>query len=73
MTTTDPIVRCRYLRRNDQQCTGEAADPEGEVMLCIKHSSRVFAATWHRMVAAGIDPKSSTFLAGLLKAQNPDA
>lgn len=69
MTTTPRITteQCRYLRRNGEQCTGEAADAEAEVLLCIKHSSRVFAATWHRMIAAGIDPKSSTFLASLFK------
>lgn len=33
-------MRCRYLRRNDEQCTAEAVDPVGEVLLCTKHLGR---------------------------------
>ena len=29
--------QCRYLRRNDVRCTAEVADPDGEVLLCLKH------------------------------------
>lgn len=41
-------TQCRYLRRNDEQCTGEALDdaPDAEILLCLKHSARVM-----RMVA----------------------
>lgn len=35
------IVRCRYLRRNGEQCTGEAIDPGAEILLCAKHAGRV--------------------------------
>ena len=34
------LVRCRYLRLNDTQCTAEAADPAGDVLLCTKHLAR---------------------------------
>jgi phage terminase Nu1 subunit (DNA packaging protein) len=34
------MVTCRYLRRNEQQCTAEAADPDAEVLLCTKHLAR---------------------------------
>ncbi|WP_141579673.1 hypothetical protein [Actinomadura sp. WMMA1423] len=35
------IIRCRYLRQNDEQCTAEVLDPEADVLLCLKHSARV--------------------------------
>lgn len=38
---TDRIVRCRYLRRNDEQCTGEVLDPNAPVLLCGKHTARL--------------------------------
>lgn len=44
-------IRCRYLRRSGEQCTGEAADPTAEVLLCIKHMARVVEharATYNR-------------------------
>jgi hypothetical protein len=31
---------CRYLRRNDEQCTAEAVDPEADVLICVKHLAR---------------------------------
>ncbi len=34
------MIRCRYLRRNEQQCTAEAADQVGEILLCTKHLGR---------------------------------
>ena len=34
------VVRCRYLDRNSNQCTGEAVDPLGEVLLCTRHLAR---------------------------------
>ena len=34
------MIRCRYLRRNEQLCTAEAVDPVGEVLLCSKHLAR---------------------------------
>jgi hypothetical protein len=40
---TAPHVQCRYLRRNDQQCTAEAIDgrPDALIHLCAKHAGRV--------------------------------
>lgn len=37
------LVRCRYLRLSGEQCTGEAADPQGDVLLCTKHLARAVA------------------------------
>lgn len=56
MTTTaiaspDRLTRCRYLDRYDNRCTGEAVDPEGEVLLCITHLGR--ALELFRRRAAG--------------------
>lgn len=53
MTTTDPIVRCRYLRLNDQQCTAEAADPNAEILLCLKHMARAFTTVRDKAKALG--------------------
>lgn len=44
-TTTARLIRCRYLRRNGQQCTAEVADPDMEVLLCPKHLVRARAWT----------------------------
>lgn len=38
--TAERTVRCRYLRRNDEQCTGEVLDPNADVLLCGKHVAR---------------------------------
>ncbi|WP_431881551.1 hypothetical protein [Micromonospora chalcea] len=50
-TTTGRIIRCRYLdthpRRGVNQCTGEAVDPDAELLLCTTH----LASAW-RMVDA---------------------
>lgn len=49
--TTERTIRCRYLethpRRGVNQCTGEAVDPDAELLLCTTH----LAAAW-RMVTA---------------------
>lgn len=36
-------TQCRYLRRNDEQCTAEALDSSetAEILLCSKHAARV--------------------------------
>lgn len=48
--TNDRLVRCHYIaahpRRGENQCTGEAVDPEAELLLCTTH----LAAAW-RMIA----------------------
>lgn len=35
------MTRCRYLRRNEAQCTAEVVDEQGEALLCSKHVARV--------------------------------
>lgn len=47
------LVRCRYLRLSGEQCTGEAADPQADVLLCLKHMARVVEharATYNRFL-----------------------
>jgi len=34
------VITCRYLRRNDVQCTAEAVDPEADILLCTRHLAR---------------------------------
>lgn len=36
-------VTCRYLRRNDEQCTAEAIAPDADVLLCTEHLARAIA------------------------------
>jgi hypothetical protein len=31
------VITCRYVDRNGNRCTGEATDPEAELLLCIRH------------------------------------
>lgn len=52
--TEDRIVRCRYLRRNTEFCTGEAIDPEGDILICQKHAARVMALIGDQMERAGL-------------------
>lgn len=40
---TGRLVRCRYLRRCGQQCTAEAAEPAGEILLCTRHLGEALA------------------------------
>lgn len=49
MTTPDRITRCRYQRRNNELCTGEAVDPNGEILLCTKHLARALTLVQIRM------------------------
>lgn len=35
------IVTCRYLKAFDTQCTAEAIDPAGEVLICVRHAAKV--------------------------------
>src|SRR3712207_8961393 len=35
-----PLITCRYLDRGGNRCTAEAADPTGEVLLCLRHLAR---------------------------------
>lgn len=40
-------VCCRYLRRSGEQCTGEATNPDGDVLLCTKHLARLLVELQH--------------------------
>lgn len=48
-------VTCRYLRRNDEQCTGEAIDggPDSEVVICQKHAAAVMRQIQDRLAQIG--------------------
>jgi hypothetical protein len=35
------IVTCRVLKSFDTQCTAEAIDPDGEVLICVRHAAKV--------------------------------
>ena len=37
-------VTCRYRRRNGEMCTGAAADPSSEILLCVEHLARAAKA-----------------------------
>jgi hypothetical protein len=34
------IVTCRYLGKRDVQCTAEAVDPDGALLICAHHLGR---------------------------------
>jgi hypothetical protein len=57
----DRKVRCRYLttgkRGQVDQCTGEAVDPDGEILLCILHLGRALELLrqWNPMIAAAVE------------------
>jgi hypothetical protein len=46
---TPRLIRCRYLGRNENRCTNEAADPEGEILLCQHHLSRAIELIGRRL------------------------
>ena len=31
------MITCRYTDRRGNQCTAEAVDPNGELLLCVRH------------------------------------
>lgn len=35
------VTRCRMLRRRGDQCTAEALDEMGEVLICLEHAALV--------------------------------
>lgn len=37
METTARVVRCRVLGKQSNPCTGEAIDPDGELLICPRH------------------------------------
>jgi hypothetical protein len=49
--TAERITTCRYLRRNGELCTAEALDPEGNILICMKHAGRVMEMVRTRRAA----------------------
>ena len=47
---SDRRTTCRYLRRDSNQCTGEAVDPDAEILLCQTHLGRAVALVRHAAV-----------------------
>lgn len=45
-------VCCRYRRRDGEMCTGEALEPDGEIILCGKHTARAIIMAKRRAAAA---------------------
>lgn len=39
--TTERILRCRMLNATNDRCTAEAVDPNGEVLICVRHAGLV--------------------------------
>ena len=55
------MTTCRYLNRHGNQCTAEAVDDQGEVLLCVRHLAaaielvrRVAAENPAYAIAAGV-------------------
>ena len=48
----DRKTRCRYLKRDGNQCTAEAVDDTADVLLCAKHVALVMELLKDRLGAA---------------------
>jgi hypothetical protein len=59
MTAADRTVRCRYLNRTGDPCTGEAVDAHGEVLLCTKHLALAIELVRSKQFAALTGPRSA--------------
>ena len=46
------IITCRYLRRDGNQCTAEALDPDADILLCAKHTALVMTLVQERLGTA---------------------
>ncbi len=42
-------VTCRMTDSHHDQCTGEAIDPDGEVLICLRHAAEVMRLVNERM------------------------
>lgn len=60
------IVTCRYLKAYDTQCTAEALDPDGEVLICARHAAKVM-----RTVQAAEAALDKAFSRPPLRRTNP--
>jgi hypothetical protein len=50
---------CRYLKAFGHQCTGEAVDPDAEILLCVRHLAEA-----QRLIASALSGKASAAAAG---------
>lgn len=51
---TDRIVRCRVHNRLNDPCSGEAVDPNAELLICTRHlaeAQRLIAAAYQQASA----------------------
>jgi hypothetical protein len=54
MTTAIRRTICRYLGKRGEQCTAEAVDPDGELLLCAEHLGRALQLIRRNMKKSGI-------------------
>ncbi len=47
------IIRCRVLGKHSNPCTGEAVDPDGELLICERHLAAALRIFNERMAALG--------------------
>jgi hypothetical protein len=52
---TERIVTCRVLNRHSNQCTGEAVDPEAELLICARHLAEA-----QRLILGGLRKAHAT-------------
>lgn len=53
---TDRIVRCRVHNRLNDPCSGEAVDPDAELLICTRHlaqAQRLIHAAYQRATDKG--------------------
>lgn len=53
---TAKYVTCRVLSGKGNQCTGEAVDPNAELLICVRHlaeAQRLIHAAFQRATKAG--------------------
>lgn len=53
---TDRIVRCRVHNRLNDPCSGEAVDPNAELLICTRHlaeAQRLILAAYQRAESKG--------------------
>jgi nitrite reductase/ring-hydroxylating ferredoxin subunit len=53
---TDRIVRCRVHNKLNDPCSGEAVDPDAELLICTRHlaaAQRLIRAAFQRAAKAG--------------------
>lgn len=41
------MITCRYVDRHGDRCTAEVLDPEGELLLCTRHTAAAIEYVHH--------------------------